>query len=596
MITRTNALCGASGSSVTDAPITDYRPLILPLWLRGLALMVVLVALRVAATDATPVPTMAAAAVPAGVTGYWRTAVNGTAVTQFPMRVVGLLHDYIYPGLPVILCEALDPLNKHSGPVGGMSGSPVFVDDKIIGAYAYGPVFQKDQALFMATPIDLMLQLQALGVPPLGALPASGAGAGAQSARERWQLAPLNVCGMSPAAVGWLQRQLQPYGIAVMDGVVGGIDTNMSTRMQPGSPLAGIVTYGDICSAAVGTLTYRDGSNIVAFGHPFFRCGAIDMPMAAASILTVTHQVDRSYKIANVGPLVGSIYQDRSPAVAGVLGRFVPMVDVRVRTTHPVLGTNVYRCQAIRHERFTGMALGSIVMSALGAGLEAGANRTVRSRASFVLSSGARICITNIAASWSTDGQIGLPIIATAEAMIQTPWAPAQLNAVDVEIEFLDAVAQVTMTRAWLSAGEARPGERVQVTIECQPFRSNSYVQTVPLFVPRDARPGTYTLHIADAHTADGLDGVMLAKPDSLAALLGLFQRQRQADRVYLKLMAPAAGLVLGANTLAALPPRAAERWRAEAVAPLTQTTLAESSCALPAVVRGALTLALQIK
>ncbi|MCX7003622.1 MAG: hypothetical protein NTV22_10180 [bacterium] len=172
------------------------------------------------ANDATPVPTMAAAAVPAGVTGYWRTAVNGTTVTQFPMRVIGLLHDYIYPGLPVILCEALDPLNKHSGPVGGMSGSPVFVDDKIIGAYAYGPVFQKDQALFMATPIDLMLQLQALGVPPLAALPASGAGAGAQTERERWQLAPLNVCGMSPAAVGWLQRQLQPYGIAVMDGVV----------------------------------------------------------------------------------------------------------------------------------------------------------------------------------------------------------------------------------------------------------------------------------------------------------------------------------------------------------------------------------------
>jgi len=213
-----------------------------------------------------------------------------------------------------------------------------------------------------------------------------------------------------------------------------------------------------------------------------------------------------------------------------------------------------------------------------------------------VLNSGARICITNIAASWSTDGPIGLPIIATAEAMIQTPWAPAQLNEVDVELDFLDTVADVTMTRAWLSAGEARPGELVQVTIECQPFRSNIFMQTVPLLVPRDARPGTYTLHIADAHTADDLDGVMLAKPDSLPALLGLFQRQRQADQVYLKLMAPAAGLVLGANTLAALPPRAAERWRAESVAPLTQTTLAESSCALPAVMRGALTLSLQIK
>ncbi len=567
-----------------------------PSWLRAFVanILVVMLAWRVAANDATPVPTLAAADVPIGMTGYWRTAVAGTAVTQFPMQVVGLLHDYIYPGLPVILCEALDPLNKHSGPVGGMSGSPVFVDDTIIGAYAYGPIFQKDQALFMATPIELMLQMQTFGAPPLAPLPA--AGTGAHTDRERWQLAPLNVCGMSPAAVAWLQRQLQPYGVAVMDGVIGGIDTNISTRMQPGSPLAGVVTYGDICSAAVGTLTYRDGSNIVAFGHPFFRCGAVDMPMAAASILTVTHQVDRSYKIANVGPLVGSIYQDRSPAVAGVLGRFVPMVGVRVRTTHPVLGTNVYHCQAIRHERFTGMALGSIVMSALGAGLEAGANRTVRSRASFVLNTGARICITNIAASWSTDGPIGLPLIATAEAMIQTPWAPAQLNEVDVDLEFLDAVTAVTMTRAWLSAGEARPGECVQVTIACQPFRSNLFMHTVPLTVPRDAHPGIYTLHIADAHAADDLDGVMQANPDSLPALLGLFQRQRQADRVYLKLMAPAAGLVLGANTLAALPPRAAARWRAESVAPLTQTTLAESSCALPAVVRGALTLSLQIK
>jgi hypothetical protein len=389
---------------------------------------------------------------------------------------------------------------------------------------------------------------------------------------------------------------MQPYGIAVMDGVIGGVDTNISTRMAPGSPVAGVVTHGDICSAAVGTLTYRDGINIVAFGHPFFRCGAVDMPMAAASILKVTHQVDRSYKIANVGPIVGSIYQDRSPAVAGVLGRMVPMVGVRVRTTHPVLGTNVYRCQAIRHERFTGMALGSIVMSALGAGLEAGANRTVRSRAVFTLNTGARMCITNMVAGWFTDGPIGMPLIGMAEAMIQTPWTAAQLDDVAVELDFLDQVDALTINRAWLSTSQAQPGDLLTVSIEYQPFRSNTFIQTVSLRVPADARPGAYAVQIADARKADELDGVPLAKPDSLPAVLQQFQRQRPADRVYLKLTAPAAGLVVGGNTLAALPPRAAERWRAESVAPLAHMTVAETSSALPAVVRGAITLALQIK
>jgi hypothetical protein len=560
-----------------------------------LVLLIAIASARLAAMDdATPLPTMAPDEIPIGATGHWRTCVAGTSVTQFPMRVLGLLHDNIYPGLPIIVCEALDPLNKHSGPVAGMSGSPVFVNECVVGAYAYGPIFQKDQALFLATPIEMMLAVQQVG----GVVKTPQHVTAAAFSIETFEMntAPVCVRGMSIGATRWLQDQLAPYGVNVLAGGLGGIVTNISTRMTPGSPLAAVILYGDIAAAAIGTLTYRDGSNIVAFGHPFFRCGAIEMPMAAADIVTVSHQTDRSYKIGNIGPIVGSIYQDRAPAVAGILGRFARTIPLDITIRHPVFGTNSLCSQAIRHETFTGMALNSAIMSVLASGIEAAGGRTLRTTLDVTLNTGQRLVSTNIVAGWNSDMIAGNAMTRIAGAVLASPLAATQLDAVRVTIDVLDDICDTQITRAWLACNDVKPGDAIDVVVELQPYRAARQQCTMQVRVPADMRAGTYTVHICDGVTADALDGLDKIVPASLSELTRALARPRPRDRIYLLVRGAASGLVMDGDVFAALPPSALARWRSNAVGPLTQRTFVETTVAMNAAVHGNISLTLIVK
>lgn len=525
-------------------------------------------------------PILAVNDVPVGATGIWRTCVEGTAVTEFPMRVVGLMHNSIYPGAPVILCEALDARNRHSGPVAGMSGSPVYIDGKIIGAYAYGPVNQRDQALFMATPIEAMIKMQQLPVGAVAQLPGGSGGRQFSTA-----LAPVAVAGAGPAARAWLAEQLEPYGIMVVEGGNAGV-TNIETELVPGSPVAGVIVHGDISAAAVGTVSYRDGNTILAFGHPFLQCGAIEMPMAAAQILAVSHSFVRSYKMSNTGPIIGTIHQDRSPAVVGTIGRIPPMVEVTVRTQHPVLGEKVYRSRGLRHERFTPMVIMYALMDPLETALDASRIRTTRYMLEMTFDSGEKVGLTNVIADGG-EGMAVINLMGVVRNLLQNEFAPAALNAFEITLAFDETVQRATITRAWLDRTTVAPGEDVTVNIEMQPYQAPRVVCTAEVRVPADARPGEYTIQVCDAARAEERDGVQQMRPTSLAGMYEVARRRRRADCVYVRLTAAASGLVVGSQAMPSLPPSAVARWRAEASVPLADVMLAETIVPAGAVVRG---------
>lgn len=525
-------------------------------------------------------PIMAAGDVPVGATGVWRTCVEGTAVTEFPMRVVGLMHNSIYPGAPVILCEALDARNRHSGPVAGMSGSPVYIDGKIIGAYAYGSVNQRDQALFMATPIEAMIKMQQLPMTAVAKLPE---GCGGQ--RFSAALAPVAVAGAGPAARAWLAEQLEPYGIMVVEGGNACV-TNIDTELVPGSPVAGVILHGDISAAAVGTVTYRDGERILAFGHPFLHCGAMEMPMAAAQILAVSHSYVRSYKLSNTGPIIGTIYQDRSPAVVGMLGRVPRMVDVTIRTTHPVLGEKVYRSQGLRHERFTPMMIMYALMGPLGMALDASRIRTTWYTLQMSFEGGEGVGLTNVIAD-GDEGKAIIDMMGVVRTLLQNDYVPTAITRFEMTFAYDEKVQRAMIKGAWLERTVIAAGEDVTVNIELQPHQAPRVVRTAVIRVPEDARPGEYTIQICDAARAEERDGVPQMRPRSLAGMYEVVRRRRRADCVYVRLTGATSGLVVGSQAMPSLPPSAVARWRAEASAPLADVKLAETIIPAGAVVRG---------
>jgi len=296
-----------------------------------------------AAPAADDTPIMPLSEIKPGMLGEWHTTVSGSRVDSFPMQVVGIAENFIGPQRPVIVCQALDATNRLTGPVAGMSGSPVFIDGKLIGAYAYGFLWPKDQALFGVTPVEFMLEVETnyppaapspgtngLARPESGAAPqwlaAPAAGANLPSpallqSAMRPLPTPLFVSGVSERTLQKFSARLTALGLDVMQAPSGRASHDIDNDPKPGQPLAGVLMSGDFDIAGTGTVTWRKGNRILAFGHPLLQNGPEEVPMASAEILTVVQSVQRSFKLSNTGPIIGTIYQDRLTAIAGEIGR-----------------------------------------------------------------------------------------------------------------------------------------------------------------------------------------------------------------------------------------------------------------------------------
>ncbi|HEV2320167.1 MAG TPA: hypothetical protein VGV18_10485, partial [Verrucomicrobiae bacterium] len=299
-------------------------------------------------------PIMPLADIKPGMKGEWHTVVSGTRIDSFPMQVVGVANNFIGPGRPVIICEGLDATNKLTGPVAGMSGSPVYVDGKLLGAYAYGFVFPHDQDLFGVTPIEEMLEVEKY--PPAANPWGNGLMAGAAApGNPQWLAAPvaganvppltemqsvfkplptpLFVSGISQRTLQMFGPELNKLGLQLMQAPSGSADPVANTNLEPGAAVSGVLMSGDFDFAGTGTVTWRDGNRILAFGHPFMQSGPTEMPMATAEILTVVSSIEESFKLLNVGQVVGTIYQDRLTGIAGEVGRMPRTTHVQIDLT-----------------------------------------------------------------------------------------------------------------------------------------------------------------------------------------------------------------------------------------------------------------------
>ena len=299
--------------------------------------------------------------------------VSGTRIDSFPMEVVGVAENFIGPQRPVIICKGLDATNKLTGPVAGMSGSPVYIDGKLIGAYAYGFLYPKDQDLFGVTPIEDMLEVES-NYPPTSA-PSGKSGLAQTEAgpAPRWTTSPvlaaglpsletlqstmkpvptpLFVSGISERTLARFKSRIEEQGLELMQAPSGRATHDFDNDLKPGSAVSGVLMSGDFDFAGTGTVTWRHGNRILAFGHPFLQNGPIEMPMASAEILAVVQAVTRSFKLPNIGPVVGSIYQDRLTAIAGEIGRTSPTTHFELHLESVGGRERLFQGEMFEHER-----------------------------------------------------------------------------------------------------------------------------------------------------------------------------------------------------------------------------------------------------
>ena len=296
------------------------------------------------------------------------TVFQGTEPEPVPIEIVGAWKNMWGPGQDIIVGK-MGGKAVLTGVAGGMSGSPVYIDGKLIGAVALRlSVFSPD-AICGITPIELMLEINDLDkTRPMdarapdktrSAAPVMAAGPGMVPIDT-----PLTFSGFNSSVLTEFGPLLQNLGITpVMGGAGSSLRASKPAAgwqqsLQPGDSVAGVLVSGDMSVTGLGTVTYNDGKRVLAFGHPFFNLGPVDMPMSKGEVLTVLASSYQPNKMANATEIVGSLHQDRHSGIMGVLGMESPMIPVTVKVRSfgekdGVRGEKDFHFNVFQHQKWT---------------------------------------------------------------------------------------------------------------------------------------------------------------------------------------------------------------------------------------------------
>ena len=513
---------------------------------------------------AAPPPTLPLEAVRPGMVGTLSTVLRGTQRETIEVELLGVLDDGIGPGVDMILCRLRGELGTWTGVAAGMSGSPVTVDGKLVGALSYSIGGFSKEPLCGITPIETMLALERY---PAGLAPWT---AGAAVRASRLEPVPLALAarGLDPALFDGSDELLRSLGLARPVQVVPSAAPPASSEagpppdLEPGDAVAGLLVWGDLQLAATGTVTWRDGDKILAFGHPFMGTGRAEIPFAPATIAWTVPSLLSSFKISNVGRPAGTMTQDRLTAVAGAIGPVPEGLPVSLAIQRSRTGeAPLVRSFSVAKDPLIAPQLADLALRiALGQELGRERQEVLRAAGEIVLADGRRLPFeaTGPGVLAGDEQAIGGELGRRLAALMRPPMALPAVARVELAVTSVDPEGVYKLTRALPDRLVARPGETLRVALDLDGPRGSQRRETLSLVVPASALPGRYVLLAGSPRTLAGeLGGVAEARRRTArdaADYLATFETPLADDAVEIALALPAEGLVADGREYPALP------------------------------------------
>lgn len=545
-----------------------------------------------------PLPVLPVDQVERGQTGYGLSVFSGTEPERFDVEVLGVVRND-NPGSSFILARLRggpeEGTLERTGVIRGMSGSPVFIDGKLVGAVAFSWAFTED-AIAGITPIEEMRRLHGLPRPEEGT-PMTAAGTSPPVPldrllagdlppdlleRELAALAPPPVLGQSTslqwAAAGFgegSRRLLEDRlgGVAPMGGFVQGSvaggdgETDGAPDPQPGDALALVLVDGDFKLGPAGTVTDRTGDSLVAFGHPFLAAGSVQIPMAEAEVVTVVTSQSNSFKITNLGRLIGAIEQDRDPGIEGRLGVEAPMIPVTIRVTGAAGAEEPAAEYRVRVAAIPQLAAGLISLSVFNAldvtryiGGPQGLDLTLRVRLARYGDLELRQSFDGATAAGDT---LGL-ILSTVGYLLQNDLEPLEIESAEVELVQYPRPRTATLVGAHAGRSVVRPGQRVTLNLDLLPYRDAPFRRSVEVAIPEDVPEGRYYFFVGDGASIDAARLTLEpAEPIRMRQALRLIRSLHTRRQLGVLGFFPGPGLSVAGEVMPRLPGSMASIWGA---------------------------------
>jgi hypothetical protein len=531
-----------------------------------------------------------------GMVGEGRTVFSGERIESFKVTILGVLRNF-GPNQNMILAELEGGPLAHTGIIAGMSGSPVYVEGKLIGAIAYAFPFAKDpiagitpfQEMVDATdtpstrrasaPIAFPLTPEKLAeAAPARALPIPVQGVSLAGV-DRLQpylgkllspiATPVSLLGFPPESFELLAPLLRPLGVEpLMAGapVRGAQETATrqpleSKPLQPGDAIGvGLVT-GDLQIAATGTVTHVDpaSGNVYAFGHPLFNLGPIEYPMTRSEVHLVLPSLMNSFKMASSGETVGTWVQDRATAIKGMAGirpRMIPM-QVNVRTSRGQEKT--YHLQIVSDELFSPVLAFASLVSILQSTERQFGSQTVKVSAWVETLDDRRINIEDVFADQQAAVSASAMVASPLSFLLTNDFQDITLRDIRVQVEASEQPQTARLVRAWLDTDEVPPGGTVALKLLLRSYRGDDILESVDVTVPPHIRSGSLRLMVADAETLSSVERREARQafvPKDMDQLIRAINSLRKNNRLYVRLSrTDASGAIVAGEYLTSLPP-----------------------------------------
>lgn len=531
-----------------------------------------------------------------GMTGTAWTVFAGSKPEAMQVEILGVLRGARGPGHDMILAQLHGAKPEYTGVVEGMSGSPVYIGNRLLGSLSYRiGLFSKDPIAGI-TPIEQMLEVRDLPMAqgrmafedknptplsnPSGSRfvnsqsPNSGAGPYGESMNFQAMDTPLVMSGFHPEAIRLWQQQMAGTGLetvaagggansSISGSSASGLDAEPSAAalatVVPGSAVSAQLVRGDVEIAATCTVTYIDPKQLLACGHPILQAGPVSLPMTTTEVVATLASPLNAFKIINTGVLIGSFTEDRDSAIRGVLGRKPQMIPMHISVQGPS-GERKLNVEILDLPSLTSQAMLVALYEALLETNQSTAETSYHLTGSIDLAGHPASPLDEwVSASDAASAPLELALLAGGRfARIYSNGArQGTVRGIDLNVEAIPKRLQVELQAARLVSGDiVHAGDTVMVEATVRPWQQPARNVRIPVKLPARLGGGTMRVLVSDAGTLDrALDQPRFSgHPLDLETVLAQARERHGADRIYVSLLVPETQADVSGQTLSSLP------------------------------------------
>ncbi len=549
-------------------------------------------------------PQMSVTEIRPGMVGIGRTVFEGTRVEEFKVKILGVIENVIGTHRNLILARLEGGPLANTGVIAGMSGSPVYVDGRLIGAVSYALGSFSKEPIAGITPIEEMTDATAMSAAarpraarvqldfPLtredltaafrraldwnrpfadrpndahlvgvsGSIGIGGLADDQLGTLLRPIATPLVMSGFEPDLADLLGSAFRDHGFIPTGGSARGVaggEMPFDGPLKPGDAIGVNFLTGDLELGATGTVTHIDGDRVYAFGHPMYNLGPTEFPMTRAYVYTVLPSLFSSLKLSTTGDVIGTFLQDRATAIAGRLGPGPRMIPITLTLESQRGAPHTFHFGVVNDQLFTPLMTYAAILDTLGSYERQNGVATYSVHGKAMLKKHDDITFDNLFAGDTASAGAAAYMVSPVTYLLGNDFEKVDIEGLEFTISSSEEPKTATLQRIWLDDPRPRAGRMAPLKVSLRTFRGEEVVRTLPVSIPANAS-GMLSILVSDGSRLAQAEQREARLPQQLrdvSQMIRALNKGRRNNTLYIKLLGSEDGAVINGETLSSLPP-----------------------------------------